>query len=432
MDTKNLTKELLNKAIEKATSDKELGIEGQFFTCSFLLASGATHFIVRVHRGQFTLITDPFVEEWEFALKADPGTWGGFLESLPPAGCHDVWAAAWAGRLQIEGDLTVFMQHHLAVWRFLKLVREAASGAPPNDAASGMGKRTSAGKPIGRYVDVTVQGRTYEVFYLESTGPGTIPLLCQHTAGAHNHQFRSLLRDAEVTSKYRVIAYDLPFHGKSDPPAGVAWWTEEYKLTTSFFEEFVLAFSKALNLDKPVYFGCSMGGVLGLHLAHDHAAEFRAIIAVEAGNFTPGFYTKWWAHPAVDGRELVASVADGLIAPHTSEADRRLTMWYYAQGGPGVVKGDLYFYSIEHDMRGDSKKPCAAIDTSKTPLYMLTGRYDYLTSPEASKATAGEIKGVHFQPLEKLGHFPMSENHELLMETLGPILDAISGAGART
>ena len=37
----------------------------------------------------------------------------------------------------------------------------------------------------------------------------------------------------EVTRDFRVIAYDLPYHGKSLPPEGKAWWAEEYRLTKS-------------------------------------------------------------------------------------------------------------------------------------------------------------------------------------------------------
>ncbi|MDP9983116.1 hypothetical protein J2W14_004049, partial [Pseudarthrobacter oxydans] len=40
----------------------------------------------------------------------------------------------------------------------------------------------------GHYVTVDVDGLEYKVFYLEN-GQGQ-PLVCQHTAGAHNHQWR--------------------------------------------------------------------------------------------------------------------------------------------------------------------------------------------------------------------------------------------------
>ncbi|HEX2172550.1 MAG TPA: alpha/beta fold hydrolase, partial [Dehalococcoidia bacterium] len=230
------------------------------------------------------------------------------------------------------------------------------------------------GAPIspvtGHYVDVEVAGQVYQVFYLEH-GNG-IPLLCQHTAGCHNHQFRNLLRDPQVTQNYRVIAYDLPYHGKSDPPHGAKWWERQYDLTSDFFTQFIVKFSEALDLEQPVFMGSSMGGVVCLYLARDYPEHFRALIALESAEYTPGFYVDWWAHPEVEGRDLIASVVEGLIAPQTPEVDRRLTMWYYSQAAPWVLKGDLYFYSVEHDMRETVSK----LDTQRVPLYMLTGEYD--------------------------------------------------------
>jgi pimeloyl-ACP methyl ester carboxylesterase len=274
----------------------------------------------------------------------------------------------------------------------------------------------------GRYVEVEVEGDTYEVFFLEN-GEG-IPIICQHTAGAHNHQWRNLLRDPAVTADFRVIAYDLPYHGKSDPPHGREWWKEQYDLTSAFFTEFVVAFAQALDLDRPVYIGSSMGGVLALYLARDHAEHFRALIGLEAADFTPGSYVDWWAHPKVNDGLVAASVVEGLIAPHTGELDRRLTMWYYSQAAPGVLKGDLYFYSAEHDMR----ETVSQIDTSGTPLYLLTGEYDYLSTPAQSRETAAKITGARFEEMPEIGHFPMSEDHERFMRHIGPILSEIRSA----
>ena len=75
----------------------------------------------------------------------------------------------------------------------------------------------------GHYVTIDVMGGEYKVFFLEN-GSGR-PLVCQHTAGCHNHQWRDLLEDEDITSRYRVIAYDLARHGKSDPPHNVEWWS---------------------------------------------------------------------------------------------------------------------------------------------------------------------------------------------------------------
>jgi len=49
------------------------------------------------------------------------------------------------------------------------------------------------------------------------------------------------------------------------------------------------------------------------------------------------------------------------------------------QSGPGVFKGDLYFYMID----GDISDRLDHIDALRCPLYLLTGEYDYSCTTEA-------------------------------------------------
>ena len=78
---------------------------------------------------------------------------------------------------------------------------------------------TAKFSPItGRYVHLTVQGVEYRV-YFEEAGKGT-PVLMQHTAGSDGRQWRHILEDEKLTSEFRFIAHDLPYHGKSLPPLG--------------------------------------------------------------------------------------------------------------------------------------------------------------------------------------------------------------------
>ena len=118
---------------------------------------------------------------------------------------------------------------------------------------------------VGRYVTIEVDDSEYKVFYLQN-GKG-IPLICQHTAGCHNHQWRGLLEDKEITKDYNVIAYDLPRHGKSDPPHNKEWWKEEYKLTAKHYCNFIVKLCEALGLQNPIFMGSSFGGNVALQLA---------------------------------------------------------------------------------------------------------------------------------------------------------------------
>ena len=277
----------------------------------------------------------------------------------------------------------------------------------------------------GRYVYVPVDGVEHKVFFLEN-GNG-IPLVCQHTAGCNNHQWRGLLEDEEVTRHFRVIAYDLPRHGKSDPPHTTKWWLEEYRLTADWYVEFITSFCREMELDRPVFMGCSFGGQVTLQLALRAPEQFRALIAVEANDYSPGFYLDWWNHPHTHGQEVVAWGVWGLMAPQSPERDRRLTLWYYQQQPAGVFKGDLYFYSVDHDLRGK----LGQIDAGRCPLYLLTGEYDYLTPPESSRRVAQQVRGAKFIEMKGIGHFPMSENYPLFRQHLMPVLEEIRTGEAR-
>ncbi|MGH7896337.1 MAG: alpha/beta fold hydrolase, partial [Candidatus Binatia bacterium] len=65
----------------------------------------------------------------------------------------------------------------------------------------------------GRYLYLTADGVEYRV-YFEEAGRG-IPMILQHTAGSDGRQWRHLLEDEEITARFRLIAHDLPYHGKS-------------------------------------------------------------------------------------------------------------------------------------------------------------------------------------------------------------------------
>ena len=271
---------------------------------------------------------------------------------------------------------------------------------------------------VGRYIYVTLQGREHRI-YFEEAGRG-IALLCLHTAGADGRQFRHLMTDAAITDHFRVVSFDLPWHGKSTPPDG--WQDEEYRLTTDSYVEAIRGFRDALGLRRPVVLGCSIGGRIVLTLAIRHAAEFSALIGLEAAaHQAPWYDTDWLHRPDVHGGEVCAGLVSGLIAPQSPDPTRWETLWQYMQGGPSVFKGDLYFYRVDSDLRGEIGK----IDTRVCPLYLLTGEYDFSCMPEDTIATAAAIDGVEVTVMKELGHFPMSENPRQFRRYILPVLEKI-------
>ncbi|TDH61657.1 alpha/beta hydrolase [Dankookia rubra] len=265
-----------------------------------------------------------------------------------------------------------------------------------------------------------IEGRPHRV-YVEEAGEG-VPLLLLHTAGSDGRQWRDLLNDTEITQRFRCIAFDMPWHGKSSPPAG--WEGEEYRLTTAGYTGLVMAVARALRLDRPVVMGCSIGGRIVLDLAAEHPDALRGVIGLQGSAFTGSYYDLSVLHHArIHGGEVCGAMVSGLVGPTAPEAGKWETLWHYMQGGPGVFRGDLHFYAEEGDLRGK----LARIDTARCPVALLCGEFDYSCRPEDTRATAAAIPGATAVIMPGLGHFPMSENFAGLRPHLLPVLEAMAG-----
>ncbi|MED5579327.1 MAG: alpha/beta hydrolase [Nitrospinota bacterium] len=271
-------------------------------------------------------------------------------------------------------------------------------------------------EPIhARYVNIENDEETYRIF-IEESGEG-IPLLCLHTAGADSRQYRHLMNDSEITDRFKVIAFDMPFHGKSNPPE--KWWLKKYKLTTDFYSSIIRNVWNTLQLDAPIIMGMSMGGAIVLKLASDYQDELTGVIGLESAAFAEGRDNSFLHHPAIHGSELAACYTYGLNGPNSIESGRRENWWYYSQGGPGIYKGDIHFYCNDWDGRECIKK----IDTKKCKVSLLTGEYDYSATPEMTKKVAEVIEGVRFIVMEDMGHFPTTENYPVFKKYLIEELD---------
>lgn len=256
---------------------------------------------------------------------------------------------------------------------------------------------------VGRYLNTSIENKDHRI-YFEEAGQGR-PVLCLHTAGADTRQWRHLLNDQAITEKYRMIAFDMPMHGKSLPSTGFE--TEEYLLTTQAYIETVLAVIDGLGLDRPILAGCSMGGRIALQLAALHPDQFSGFIAIEASDFQAAWYDiDWFDRPDAHGGEMGASLVSANISPYAPNAERWNTLWMFMQSGPGVFRGDLSFYTKDDSLI--ARLP--TIDTQKTPVHILVGAYDLTCTPEDAARTSKAISGSTLTVMKELGHFPMSEH----------------------
>lgn len=274
---------------------------------------------------------------------------------------------------------------------------------------------------VGRYLNIELLGKSHRI-YVETAGEG-IPLICLHTAGSDTRQYRAIQNDKNITERFQVITFDLPWHGKSSPPEG--WQAIKYQLTSADYTNIILDICKALNVNKPYVMGCSIGGRIVLHLALHHPDKFAGLIGLQSGAHVHPYYDLDYLHRSdIHGGEICAGIVSGLIGPNSPEKERWETLWHYMQSGPGIFKGDLHFYTMDGDIRSEVSK----IDTEQCPLWLLTGEYDYSCTPQDTEFLAQNIPGVQWQIMKGMGHFPMSEDPQAFLAYLHPILDQIHGS----
>ncbi|MGE0701003.1 MAG: alpha/beta fold hydrolase [Hyphomicrobiaceae bacterium] len=359
----------------------------------------------------------------DIELEASPAAWAAYAAPVPPVGYQSLDGMMRVGHLKVAGNLLEFGRHLTLIEQVFAAVRgpRAVQPSPP-----------PVGKPwiegvVGRYLHTDLDGRPHRIYFEEAGPADGIPLMCLHTAGSDGRQFRAVLNDPEVTQRFRVIVFDLPWHGKSSPPVGFE--REVYRLTTRLYVETVMTVARALQLERPVVMGCSIGGRAVIHLALEHGSYFRAAVGLQSAIYAdPGAnpalrQLEVTNRPDAHGGDVSAAFVSCLISPTSPAADRAETLWHYAQGGPGVFAGDLVYYMVDGDLRNIDLSPLA---DGHCPLYLLTGEYDLSATPELTADLARKVNARHFEVMPGLGHFPMSEAPERFLGHLRPVLQRIA------
>jgi len=179
---------------------------------------------------------------------------------------------------KVSGSELALAQNMHLVRRVLEIGRNVAN----SDHVSSVTDKSfvkNRKEPIrAGYVWIEYEGRPSRIYY-EEAGAGH-DLLCLHTAGADSRQFYKLLNDAGLGAEWRMVAFDLPWHGKSLPPEGApigAW-----DLTTDRYVAAIEAVVAALGLRRPVLLGSSMAGQICLEMALRWGERLGGVIACEA------------------------------------------------------------------------------------------------------------------------------------------------------
>lgn len=120
-------------------------------------------------------------------------------------------------------------------------------------------------------------GAVPEVAVVELNPDGAQTIVFVHGLGSYLKFWRYQL-DEMAASGYRVVALDMLGYGKSDKPG-------RFPYTMPAMAEVVLEVIGAMDIDKPIVVGHSMGGQTALALAIQHPEAARALVLTAPAGF---------------------------------------------------------------------------------------------------------------------------------------------------
>lgn len=120
----------------------------------------------------------------------------------------------------------------------------------------------------------------HSLYYQTWGDPTARPLVCVHGLTGSSQDFK-YVGEYLATRGYYTVALDMPGRGRSQFLKNPA----DYNFTQYFKD--IRAFMAHLNLTKVDWFGVSMGGLLGIHLAGEENSQIERMILSDVGPTVP-------------------------------------------------------------------------------------------------------------------------------------------------
>jgi pimeloyl-ACP methyl ester carboxylesterase len=224
----------------------------------------------------------------------------------------------------------------------------------------------------------------------EDTGTGDPALLLIHGWATQRSIFGPLV--AAMSQAHRVVAVDLRGYGESDAPM------QDYSVEG--YADDVAWMAAALQLNRPVVIGHSLGGFVALELAARLHA--RAAVILESPVAAPPAMAAA-IQPAIDRlesdayRDTAAAMLDMMLGPRF-DADERARMIAHVRTLPQHVLARSLRASVAYDSRhGAARVRCPILYVGTSTPYADIAQFRELC-PQLETAQLTEC--AHYFPLE--------------------------------
>jgi len=241
----------------------------------------------------------------------------------------------------------------------------------------------------------------------EQGNPDGIPIVLIHGAMGSLHMWEGWAR--ELSDKARLILVDLPGHGLTG-----AWPRDEY--TIDAYADFVEVLVDALNLDRFVLVGHSMGGAVAWTFAATRPDRVSQLILVDAAGYPRAdgdvpLPTRLARMPVIGDigvyfkpERLVRRSLAEVYADPAMVTPERIRRYAELQRFPGNREATL--------QRARTQEPLdpAPLKRLDVPTLIIWGGKDRWVPTADAFRFQSDIKGAELEIFEALGHNPMEED----------------------
>jgi pimeloyl-ACP methyl ester carboxylesterase len=197
---------------------------------------------------------------------------------------------------------------------------------------------------------------------------------------------------------YRVIAYDVRGHGDSNPGM------EEFSI--QLFTDDLFLFMDALNIEKAILCGLSMGGYIALQAIKQEPLRISGLILADTQCFADTEEAKEKRFKTVDhirenGLKQYASDSVKKLFSETSLRDKTEIVSAIERT---ILKTPVDTICNTLIALAGRMETCSALPLITVPVLIFVGAEDKVTTPEAAQKIQELIPGSALRVLEKAGH----------------------------
>jgi 3-oxoadipate enol-lactonase len=247
-----------------------------------------------------------------------------------------------------------------------------------------------------------------ELYYEVSGKEGAPWLVLSHSLACSVRMWDPQV--AAFKDRYRILNYDMRGHGQSAAPAG--------PYSFDMLADDVLGLMKECRIQRAVFMGLSIGGMIGQTLALRNPASFEKMVLADTTHMQPPEVIKQW-----DERIRIAKT-EGMKALVPSTMERWFTAPFrdtpQAKKIAGLIAATPVAGYIGCGQAIMKLNTTARLKDIKLPVLAITGEADVLAA--GTRHIGEQVPGAKFVSIPQAAHIANIEQPEKFNQALREFL----------